>query len=235
MDNELIREVNEAMQRDQILAAAKRHGKTVMAVIIAGAAAAVGWYFYQQQELEAHGEATRRLTEGREFFIAGKYDDARKLFSDLAGETDVQHAAEAYLWQAKSELALGREPQALDALANVVSQKKANASFVALACLQARIITAADERFASCTPGPFAGLKAEVDSMQAIAQNKPDDAARLLPTENITDGQKSRLSDVSSYLAQKVEKPAANLPAASPEAPKTDVKTDAKADEVPHE
>lgn len=206
MNNELIREVNQAVQRDQMREAVKRYGKAVIVLIVTAVLGVGGYYYSEQHQRQADQEATKRLTEGREFYIAGKYDDARKLFADLAEESEGVHMALARLWQAKSELAAGRDKEATDTFAAIVAQPGVDASYAGLACLQGRMIVPDDARFAGCgAKTPYAALLAETTALQAIAANEPEKAQAVLPAERLTQEQSRRLGDVKAYLAGKTE------------------------------
>lgn len=204
MADDLIREVNEALQQDRLHQLWKRYGGRILygcAAIVVFSGGMIAW---QQRETYMHQENTAALMEAREVFMGGDYDKAKTQFSELADKASGKQAVLANMWLAKTELALENQIGALDALAKVAaSNKSADDAFVAMACLQGAMLAPDDKRFAGCLPTsadqPLHAMAKEHLAVQATAKHEFDKADITIEGA-MPMTQQRRLEDVKAYL-----------------------------------
>jgi hypothetical protein len=211
MSDDLIREVNDAVQREQWFGVVKRYGVAMGVVAVLAVAVAGGLWAYQQKKAGDAQEITRQLMEGREQFIAKKYDKAEALLTPLA-QPDTPNNEIAALWLVKTQLAVGKKDAAIESLAKVIpsSATVPSTPYASLLCLQAQWLAAGDARFAVCqqakSDAAFASLQKEAQAIEKISAGDYDAAQSVLPTEGMTQAQSRRISDMKAYLTARTGK-----------------------------
>lgn len=205
MTDDLIREVNEAMQQERWHQLWKRYGGKMIYGCAAIVALAGGMIVWQQRETYQHQQQTAKLMEARELFVGGEYDKAQEQFAALAKKASGQPAILANLWLAKAALANENQTVALDALAAIVKDNpKPTSAFIAMACVQGAMLAPDDARFANCLPvnpeDPLYGMAKEQLVVQAAGTHDFAKAKDELPAHTLPLTQERRLEDVKTYL-----------------------------------
>lgn len=209
MNDDLIREVNEAMKVDRARALWNTHGKKIMMLAVAIVALAGGFSYWQQQQHAAHQQWTNDLMAARDVFRSGDAAKAKDLYEALVKNSTGAQSQMAGLWLAKSELKLANQEGVLNALNNVIKQDDAKnpSAFAALACLQGAALAPEDERFVTCLStqkgAPLKALADEHKAVMLMAKGDYKAAKAALPKGSLSPDQQARIDDMSSYIASK--------------------------------
>lgn len=184
-DDLLLREVDEALRRDRIMAQWKRYQRPVLfgvAAIIVFMLGMTQWRSYLQTQA---GKAMQQFAAGQTKVAEGNFSEAATIFAGIAEHTSTHELADlARLWQARALVGAEKKADAvalLDALAN--HPRSHQHMWRDLACLR---LVALDESKAGClaTPdaSPLAAQRTLVRAAIAWNADNSDEARRLLET-----------------------------------------------------
>jgi predicted negative regulator of RcsB-dependent stress response len=203
MTDDLIREINDAVQRDRAASFFKQYGKALIGLGLVAMIAGGGWLYYEKQREVAKQEITRGLTDGREQFIAGQYRKSAETFAAMKKDKEIKaHPELAALWETKALIKLHQSDKALDVLAGALP--KAQEPYRSLLCIQGLLLNAQDDRFADCEATKneaFASLVSELEAIEYLRAGNYKAAKEALPKEGNTTSQRQRLADLNAYLA----------------------------------
>ncbi len=200
MSDDLIREINEAVQRERLTGLWKRYHNLIFGLLAALIVIGGAIMYLSMRDEAAEQIATRHLTDGREQFNARQYEAAIEHFRN-AREQGTAHAVLAALWEAKT-LAKRRQPeQAADRLAEALPE--AEEPYRSLLCLHGLTVAPADARFRDCreqADSAFAPVLQELAVMQHLRAGELAAARASLPQTHASDEQRRRLADVKAYI-----------------------------------
>lgn len=208
MSDELIREVNEAMQKERMQAFWDRYGKQLLGAAGVAVLLAIASLVYQQQQTAGNQQRTSLLLEAREQFAAKQYEQARQSFAKVSDESKGETRALALIWQAKAASELKDNAGALEAYAQASEAKAGEKSgvFAAFACLSGAMLAPQDARFAACLPkdasAPLFAMAAEMRAVDAALDPKADTVVLPNP-QSLPFSQRQRVDDLNIYLSSK--------------------------------
>ncbi len=208
MNDDLMREVDQAMQQERMQQLWKRYGKQVItgiAVIVSLSAGAIFWEKHQQS---TRYERTAMLLRGQDIFTAQEYSKARDIFAEVAEGAKGDTGLLASLWLAKSEMALGnvegarRIAQAIDA-----GYPAGNLALKHYACLMQVMLPPNSDGngevacLASISPeDPFFRIAQEMRIAQAVNSVQPiDGLIPALDDASLSPTQQQRIEDYKAY------------------------------------
>jgi hypothetical protein len=185
--SEFIREVDEAVRREQWLQLWQRYGSYVIAAAVAvvlGSTVGVGWRTWQQNQ---RLEEARRYTEAQELLREAKPAEAASAFAALAEDSSSGYRVLARLRAAEAQAEAGDRAAARAALEGLASDDDAAPVYRSLGgLLAAQQQFAEAETPASAELGPLTGSDApwrySALELQALAQMQDGDTAAARQT-----------------------------------------------------
>ena len=133
-----IREVDEAVRQDRLMAVWKQYGTYIVGAaiaVIAGSAAAVGWQNYQESQRAAHARA---MADATALLAEDRPAEAAAAFKALADDAGGGVAVVAKLRAAEAEKEAGAREAKLDLLGGLADDQDASAVYRRLADLLTR-------------------------------------------------------------------------------------------------
>ncbi len=207
-EDTLLREVNEAVRHDKLMALWRQYRMPVLAVALLLVVATAGGSLWGNYKDARAGEAMRSLALGQEQFYSDAFDEAAKNFAATA---DVAMTGElrdlAQLWQARAWEASGKVAEALPLLERVATAPEGkDLTWRDLACL--RLVARVPEKSACLSANPSSPLAAEralVKAAQLWKQGESDKAVgvlnRLAKSSKQSDAVRTRAQLYLSVLA----------------------------------
>lgn len=205
VDDELKREVDEAMRRERWQALWKQFGDKIIYLSIGVILFTAAVVFWQNHTLKTLQSRTDQIITGHELYSQGRYKEARDVFAEVTAESKGKLKTLAHIWLAKSELELGEADKALDALAGSIPSPLKIDALVAYACIQGAMMAPQDERFTACLPSrdgdPFYAMAQEMTAVDAIAGGEIVAADTLPEGVLLPQTQQRRIMDLKSFIA----------------------------------
>lgn len=177
-----LREVDEALRKDQMLGAAQRYGWPVgigVALALSGLAAWMGWDWYADKQA---GERAERFTIALDRLNGGAADAAASDLQALATDGSDASKAAATMTRAAILLGTGKQPEAIklfDAVAGNGSAPQPYRDLATLRSVAAQFETLPPQQVIArlkplAVPGkPFAGSAGELVGLAQLKQNQP--------------------------------------------------------------
>jgi hypothetical protein len=137
---ELIREVDEELQREKMLALWNRYGWLVTGGIIAILVGVVAWLGWTEWQARALRQDSLAFEQAIELQNAGRHQEAAEALGRLAADGSSGFAALAQLRQAEALLAAGDQEAAASALAALAAQDGASDLLRQLATVQGQFL-----------------------------------------------------------------------------------------------
>lgn len=204
-DDELMRDVDEALRRERWQALWKQFGDKIIYLSVAVILFTAAIVFWQNHMLETLQARTDQIITGHELYSHGRYKEARDVFKEATGESKGKLKTLAYIWLAKSDLQLGEVSNALDALASAIPSPLEKDSLVAYACIQGAMMAPEDDRFVKCLPAddsdPFFAMSEEIKALDSIAKGEAIAADSLSKGILLPATQKRRILDLQAFIA----------------------------------
>ncbi len=190
--SELLREIQEDIQREKWLVLWQRFGRTIIGMsvaVVVGVAAAQGWNAYKHANSEAY---TTKILE------AVRTPDA-KAFAGVAKETTGVHAGIARLIEAQLLMADGKREDAKKILVYLAAE-----STKAMPNELARALLADEKSIGKSTNTSFPATALERSGWAAIEAGSLDAAGRafsaLIALENAPESMKERAKSALAYI-----------------------------------
>lgn len=164
----LLREIDEALRHDRMMAAWKQYRRLFIVFAVVLVAVTLGYTQWQNYRDRKSGEAMEALTAAQTLFGEEKFVQAAEKFATIAADSTTRELADiATLWQARALLGADRKEEAVSLLTQLANTPRSKQLIWRdLACLR---LAALDESKATC-------LTAKDDSPLA-AQRKLTQAA----------------------------------------------------------
>lgn len=208
MNDELIQEVDHAMQQERWHALWRQYGKFVTygcVVIVLLAAAMVYW---RDQNRGAREHQTSLLLEARNLYASERYGEAKETLDELKAEATGDMRAIAYLWLAKLQLTVDKQEQAIESLASIIAENKEASPLVMLGCMQGFLLAPDDARFVACMSreSSMEALTNELLAVDKTLKGEVKEAVKLVPdTSMLPVTQRQRITDLNAYLSSSVD------------------------------
>ncbi len=206
MNDELMREVNAAMQKERMQVIWHRFGKQLLLVAGVAMGLAILSLLYRQHVASENQARSELLLAGREQFAAKQYQQARDSFTQASEAAKNEARAMALIWVAKAAQKLDDEAGALDAYAQALAPKAEAGVFASFACINGAALAPDDARFADCLPDeagqPLFGIAAEMRAVKAALDPKADTVVLPNP-QSLPFTQRQRIEDLNIYLSSK--------------------------------
>lgn len=202
--NQLIREVNEEMRRDRMVAAWRVFADKIIYISIAIVLVTTGILFWQNHMRTLKEERSEQMAKGYELYKAGQFKEAEAVFAELTAAAKPPMATLAAIWHAKTALKDQKTEEAVGSLAQVVGQAGASDDVLTrFACLQGAMIAPDDERFKACQPtlqdDPFYPLAVELSASQQLLNEDHSVLPTLPQGMDVPRTQARRFNDLDSY------------------------------------
>lgn len=181
-----LREVDEALRKDEMLGVAKRYGRpagAAVAVVLLGLAAWMGWDWYQTKQA---GERAERFTLALDRLGSGQASGAASDLQGLANDGSDASKAAATLTRAAILLGTGKQAEAVkgfDAVAADTSAPQPYRDLATLRSVATQFETMAPQQAIArlkplAVPGkPFAGSAGELVGIAYLKAGQPQLAA----------------------------------------------------------
>ncbi|MEI6419538.1 MAG: tetratricopeptide repeat protein [Sphingomonadales bacterium] len=188
-DDTFLREVDEGVRRDQLLALWQRWGRLGIAALLLALAALAGFLFWQEQQKKAADEMGERFNTAVTQLEVGEGARARPVLKELAAGSNAGYAAMAQLVLANDALAGGDTAAAIKAYDAVAANTKLPQPVRDAALLKSVRLGFDKETPAAviarlqplAVPGnPWFANAAELVALAHIKAGKPDAAKPLL-------------------------------------------------------
>jgi hypothetical protein len=184
----LMREVDEAVRQDEAAEFARRHGKTILIVVVLALVAFGGWLVWRDHRESQLEKGSERFVEALDQLEAGRTKQADASLATIARDGTPAAAAGARLLQAGEMIAKGNDAQAATTLFALADDKDAPQAYRDLAAV--RGVSAAfdtmkpEEVIARLKPlakpgNPWFGSAGELVAMAYLKQGKKDLAGPL--------------------------------------------------------
>ncbi len=187
----LMREVDEAVRKEEVVNAWRQYGKPLIAGVVLGLAAFGGYLFWQSRQQAALEQQSEALVQAMDELTAGNFDVADRELAAVGDDTDNSPGARASANMLRAAIAL-EQNRVDDAV--VLYDRVANDDGVPQPMRDNSLIRAisanydnmdkqqvVDRLHALATPGnPWFGSAAELVAHAYLDQNKPDLAGPLL-------------------------------------------------------
>jgi hypothetical protein len=183
-DDSLLREVNDAVRHDQMVALWRQYRMPLLCAAIALIVATAGssaWHSYKEKQGSiAMGE----LDKAQTLYGRGQFKEAATAFAAMADHAMDRNLKDmGHLWQARALQSSGDKEGAVKILLDVANRPAgSDAIWPDLACLR---LAGLDESKANCLGNGKSPLKAERDIARAAQlwhEGKSKEAAKLLQT-----------------------------------------------------
>lgn len=175
--SELLRELQEDMQRERWAAIWKQYGRIVIGACVAAVFGTAAGVTYQHWRAEQNREQTARLIEALELARQGKTNVAHTHFAEIERDASGHSRPLVVLHHADSLRAVSKQDD-LAALLKDADNRKGDALYVALVKAQALAAGEADSGAVTLT-SPFGYTLAELQAWQAVRDGKSADAAKI--------------------------------------------------------
>ena len=183
-----MREVDEAVRRDDLESFFARYGKPLFALIVVALLAFGGWLYWDHRQTREHEEHAEAYIQALDSVRAGNIEDARLKFEALASEGSDGSATAARLMLAGIALEQNRTADALKLYGEVSGNEKAPQPLRDLATIRAVAANfdamkpqeVVDRLKPYAAPGnPWFGVAGELVGMAYLKMDKPDQAGPL--------------------------------------------------------
>jgi hypothetical protein len=134
--DELIREVDEELQRDKLLALWNRYGALILALAVAVVLASAGWLGWQQWRERALTEQALTFERAKSLAASGAHEQAAQAYAEIAGSGSGGFASLAGLRRAEALLLAGDRGAAIDVLEGLAASSSSDPLLRRLASLQ---------------------------------------------------------------------------------------------------
>ena len=209
----LLREVDEAMRKDQLGGAAKRYGWWLAGGLVLGLAAFGGYLIWQDRRENALEETSEQLIVSLDKLEAGQIDQAEDDLAALAKDGDGGTAVSAKLSRAGVALQANRRDEAVALFDEVAADGDAPQAYRDLATIRSVAIRfeqmppqqVIDRLKALATPGnPWFGSAGEMVAMAYLKQGKRNLAgplfAAIAQDEDVPGTLRSRTRQMAGLL-----------------------------------
>jgi hypothetical protein len=209
----LLREVDEAVRKDQLDGAVKRYGWSMAGAVALGLAAFGGWLLWtdhREGQLETRSEELVAAFDGLE---AGQFEQAGTALNALSGEGSSATAISAKLARAGIALRDNRQAEAVQLYESIASDENAPKPHRDLATIRAIAVQfdkldpqeVVDRLKPLATPGnPWFGSAGELVAMAYMKQGKNDLAgplfASIAKNEDVPQTLRSRTRQLAGLL-----------------------------------
>ena len=199
MEQELIREINEAMAREKWLTLWQRHKRGLFSAVAIALFAMVATVLWQERQ------QTKKIDESDTLLkVVARLGQPQGAESDADAVIDEDskgnRAALARLIKVNQLIKQGDDEKAIAALVALLDSK-ASPELKQHACAIGQIVAAQEDAFSACeTPASYAPLLAEFKAVQQV--NAGDETAALaqLPEKPASEMQNRRLEDLRAFL-----------------------------------
>lgn len=211
MEDALIREINEAVERDRLLNYIKKHQKTFLFGFLALLVAVGGGNYWNQKLMQKRQERADKLIHAIELISQQKFDEAQTQIKSVAAESKGQARVTADIWLAKAYLAGDKADAAKETLKPYAGSHSFREPYAGFACLMYRSLVPVKEAADISCGGDhaFSATASEFDAHQAFIAGKTEEAAKLWqdivikPESSFT--QKQRLGVLPRPASEAVE------------------------------
>lgn len=184
-NDSLLREVNEAVRHDRMMAVWNQFKMPLVYAAIALIAVTAGssiWNHYQQSQAE---RAAMAFDKAQQLYIAQKYDAAAKAFDELTHQTRGDLADMAKLWHARSLLGDDKKKTALRTLQNIIVAPEGRDLFWRdMACLHVMgLVKGVSEVPEACNgskPSPLSSMLVQLNAVGVWHEGDTKTARELL-------------------------------------------------------
>ena len=217
-----VREVNEELQKDQLLTLWQRYGKPVLGGVIAILLAWAGTLFWQDRQAKAHGLEGEKFTQVIDSLAAGSDLGAEAKLREIGKSDAVGYRAPTGLTLANLTLQKGDTKGAVTTFGAVVADADAAQPWRDLALIRqtaAEFDTLKPDVVVSRLNGisvagnPWFGSAGEMTAMAYLRMNKPDLAgktfAALAKDEGVPETIRNRSSEMANALGVESARPVA--------------------------
>lgn len=183
-----MREVDEAVRRDDLEGFFARYGKPLLALLVVALIAFGAWLYWDHQQKRKHEEHAEAYVQALDSVRAGNLEDARTKFEALATEGSDGSATAARLMLAGIALEQNRTADALKLYGEVSANEKAPQPLRDLATIRGVAANfdamkpqdVVDRLKPYAAPGgAWFGVAGELVGMAYLKMNKPDQAGPL--------------------------------------------------------
>lgn len=209
-----LREVDEAVRKDQLEGFMERYGKLVLAGIVIALLAFGGWIYWDHQQTKAREERSEAFVQALDSFQSNKLDEAKKKLAPIAAaDSSDATTSSARLMLAGIALGEDRKADGLKLYRQVAGDTKAPQELRDLALIREISVDfdamkpqdVVDRLKPLAAPGnAWFGPAAELVGMAYLKQNKQDQAAPLFAAiakdENTDEGLRSRARQLAAVL-----------------------------------
>jgi hypothetical protein len=181
-DDSLLREVDDAVRHDRMVALWKKYRTPVLAFAVALVVATGGSSFYREYQQKQAGINMAQLVSAQSDYNASKFADAATKFEKLATNGKRANVRDlARLWQARALEKSGNTEAALKPLAKLAEHPESNdLIWRDLACLRLASLDAKNHTCLGADNSPLASERRLAKAADLWQQGKNDDAAKLL-------------------------------------------------------
>jgi len=145
VDDSLLREVNEDVRAERLMAAWRQYRSLLLVVVVSIVVATVGHTLWNNYRTARGGEWFTQLSQAQTQLGAGKFADAEKGFAAVAQAASGDLKALAEIWQARALIAQGKTAEASAVLQATTAH--ATGLWGDIACLR---LAAVDAKAATC-------------------------------------------------------------------------------------
>ncbi|MCI5049343.1 MAG: hypothetical protein MRY32_03315 [Rickettsiales bacterium] len=209
MNDELIREVDDAMKLEQWQKLWQQYGSLITYVAIGFVAIASISIFIRGYQHGVAESETDTILKAHTYYLSTRYEEARDLLTEAIEDASGDRQAIMRIWLGKTHLKLSDSGAALAAWSELVDKQHMNNPMVRLACTHALMVSPDDERFSACynsdPENPFTALTNEQQAIHYHMMDQDKQAEDVLPdTTRLSTSQKRRLTDLEAYLTSSV-------------------------------
>lgn len=197
--DELIREVDEELQREKLLGIWKRFGNLIL--ILAGllVLAVAGWGGWQNWQARQRAAEATAYAAAEARFAASDVAAAARAYDSLAADADSGFEALARLRGAQAKLALNQRPEAVAALDALAGDNAADPILRDLAALLSVSL--------QLDTGPIDELRARLVPLAAAGEPFRAEATELQALLAVRAGEVARAREILGALAEDAEAP----------------------------
>jgi len=181
MEENIVREVNEAIRQERLHKLWKELRIPVFFIVGLAIAATAGGSIWKEMTREKNAEFTQAMFAAKRLYDAKKFDEASTAFAALATEQSADKKQMALVWQARAERQTNADDAARKTLESALAIKGGTLLWRDLACIE--LIPIAPELPKECVASEDSPLAPELTAAHAASlweQGKTSEASALL-------------------------------------------------------
>jgi hypothetical protein len=181
MEDNIVREVNEAVRQERLHTLWKQLRTPVFVIVGLAIAATAGGSIWKEITREKNAEFTQAMFAAKRLYDGKKYDEATAAFAALATEQSADKKQMALVWQARAERQTNADNAARKTLESALTIKGGTSLWRDLACIE--LIPLSPEMPPECVASEDSALAPELTAAHAAAlwqQGKTAEASTLL-------------------------------------------------------